>query len=96
MIKEYIIKSNTTGEEYSVILSIFDITGQINPEKSSCTCDYGSAFRFSKENLHNGKWKCAHIEQAIKLYNSNVPDEIQKEVQKHGEIKTKPIHAIFQ
>lgn len=32
----------------------------------NCTCPFGSAFRFSKENKEKDK-KCRHIEEAIEL-----------------------------
>jgi hypothetical protein len=32
----------------------------------NCTCEFGSAFRFSKENLEKDK-KCRHISEAIEL-----------------------------
>ena len=48
---------NQKGKEYETIL-VF-INGVL-AENSSCTCPYGSFYRFSKKNKEK-KWICRHI-----------------------------------
>ena len=93
--KAYTIRSHNGKEEYSVILS-FDDNGNINPEKSSCTCAHGSMYRFTKENIKKGKWKCRHVEKAIERHMMNIPDEIEiKRMEVYNENR-KSICPIFQ
>ena len=78
MIRAYTIKSNSKkNEEYSVILSF--IGDKIIQEKSSCSCKHGSFYRFTQKNISLGKWKCKHIEEAIRRYENNEPDNIEIE-----------------
>ncbi len=64
IIKEVI---NKKGEKYGVILT-FDEKGKLLLHKSSCTCIFGSWWRFA------GYWKkrgtlCWHMIKCIKEYN---------------------------
>lgn len=86
MIKEYIIKSKDRKREYSVILSLED--KEIIPEKSSCTCRWGSFYRFTENNKSKGKWQCNHIIQAIRKYAKDELDEIEKNKGKIKELKS--------
>ena len=92
-IREYTIKSSNGKKEYSVILSF---NGKINPEKCSCSCKFGSFYRFTQKNLISGNWKCIHINEAIRKYESNEPDNIEIEGRKNGKNrKGKEIESIF-
>ena len=91
--KEYTIKSSTSNDEYSVIL-ITDETGGVT-EKSSCDCIWGSFYRFTQDNMANNKWKCAHIEEAIKKYVNKEVDNIEKEANNGEKKPTIQIHPIF-
>jgi len=98
MIKEYFIKSRDKKkkeEGYSVILN-FDELGSIIPEKTTCTCKWGSFYRFTKENIALGKWKCFHIEEAIRKHKNKEPDNIQLEKEaNNGKKDTIPLYSIF-
>jgi hypothetical protein len=93
MRKIYNIKSNTNEETYSVVLT-FDDSGKIDPIKTSCDCKHGSFYRYTQKNMAAGRWKCKHINEAIKLHEKNVPDEILKGGE-NGE-KRREIEPIFQ
>jgi len=92
MIKEYTIQSNNKKDAYSVIL--FFIEGNLIPEKCSCTCRFGSFYRFTQENKKKNKWECVHIKEAIRRYKNGKPDNIERGKKTNGE--TKPIYPIFQ
>lgn len=96
MIKQYTIKSKDKKKAYSVTLSFFNKI--IIPEKSSCTCKWGSFYRFTKRNIALGKWKCKHIEIALKKYKNKELDDIEKSKREENNGKKrnrKPIYSIF-
>lgn len=87
-IKEYIIKSKKSKEEYSVVLCIENEI--VIPEKTTCTCKHGSFYRFTQRNLALKKWKCRHLISAIEKYKRGEPDEIEKAEKDNLKIKSKP------
>jgi hypothetical protein len=96
MLKEYTIKSSDGKKEYSVVLSF---NGKINPEKCSCSCKFGSFYRFTQKNIIAGNWKCIHLIEAIKKYENNEPDNIELEKKniefEKKNIKIKPLEKIY-
>ena len=97
MRKEYTIKSNSSSEEHSVVLE-FNEDGSLNPEKTTCTCNHGSNYRFTKKNQELGKWRCAHVNDAVRKFFNKEEDNIERERREYDEKireKVKPIHSIF-
>jgi hypothetical protein len=94
MLKEYTIKSSKKEKEHSVILCFNDAIMLI-PEKCSCDCKYGSFYRFTQKNLIAGRWKCIHINEAIKKFENGEPDNIQIAREVENE-KRKPIYPVIQ
>jgi hypothetical protein len=93
MIREYTIKSSNGKKEYSVVLSF---NGKINPEKCSCSCKFGSFYRFTQKNIAAGNWKCKHLIKAIEMLKNNVPDKIELEKIEIGKIKLKSLENIYE
>ena len=67
---------NTKGEEYSVIITLTD-DGEVVLDKSSCTCEFGSWWRFA------GKWRekkklCWHMCSVIDEIKKQQEDERKK------------------
>lgn len=95
MIKVYTIKSKSKKNvDYSVLLA-FDGHKKIIPEKSSCSCKWGSFYRFNKKNVDAGKWECIHIKKAIRKYIKNEPDDIEISKRRSHEKNRKPIYPVF-
>jgi hypothetical protein len=93
MIKNYLIKSKSKNDDYSVILT-FD-EGKIIPQKTTCTCKHGSFYRFTQTNIASGKWQCSHIKEAIRRYEHGEKDLIQIEKEETDERNPKPLYPIF-
>lgn len=64
--KFYEVGEDKNGEKYSQML-VFDDEG-FNPDKSSCTCPFGSYYGHSQKN--KGKL-CKHLREALRLENEN-------------------------
>ena len=56
---------------YSQILTFID--GELIPEKSSCTCKWGSFYGLSKKN--KGKL-CRHLQGALDEYQYEIENEV--------------------
>jgi len=50
-------------KEYSVIIKINEEGNILN---SSCSCIFGSYYKFSKKNMAN-KYECKHVDSAIEV-----------------------------
>lgn len=94
MIKEYSIPSNTDDEIYSVTLSF--IGDLIDIPKTTCTCKFGSCYRYSKKNQELNNWQCQHIQEALKKHHNNEIDNLELAREEAKKIQIKPFDSPFQ
>ena len=76
IVENYTIPSSDYSTDYDVRL-VFE--NGVLSQTSSCDCKHGSFYRFTQDNIKAGKWKCAHITEALRRHDAGdyVPEKIK-------------------
>jgi len=64
-LRREVISRSKKGLKHQVVL-VYDENFELIKEKCSCTCAYGSFYKWSKKNQENGNIVCFHIKKVYK------------------------------
>lgn len=84
-IPKLIPSSTEQGVMHSVML-VFSDDGEFIPEASSCTCIWGSWYRWRKKNITKS---CRHIKQALEKYDNEQTNKFKEVVKENSQFNSR-------
>jgi len=80
------VKSSTEDIIHGIML-VFDENEELIPEASSCTCIWGSWYRWRQKNITK---MCKHMKQALEEYDESQTNKFKEKVKDNSQFNSRP------